>query len=127
MIPEAHKQLMESEEYIEEILFPLVIIASKMIYSRYFSKEAKKCTGKKGFLRSRCITRARVAGLAAQIKELRRHKDKCQTAKKKLKCGDRIEKEIAGISSKRYKLTMKLISYNYKERSKKQKEAERNK
>lgn len=116
MIPEAHRQLMESEEYIEEILFPLAIIAGKMIYSRYFSKEAKRCTGRSGFIRSRCITRARIAGLAAQIKELEKHKKTCVTKKNKLKCSNRIEKEIGNLRSKRHKLSIKLIAYNYKQR-----------
>lgn len=115
MIPEAHKQLQESEEYIEEILFPLAIIAGKMIYSRYFSREAKRCTGRSGFIRSRCITRARVAGLAAQIKELQKHKNDCVTKKSKQKCFDRIEKQIGLLKSKRHKLSIKLIGYNYKE------------
>lgn len=125
MIPEAHKRLMESEEYVEEILFPLAIIAGKMIYSRYFSKEANKCAGRSGFIRSRCITRARIAGMAAQIKELEKHKDKCQTKKNKLDCSNRIEKEIGLLKSKRHKLTIKLISFNYKEKARIRKEKER--
>ena len=124
MIPEAHKQLMESEEYVQEILFPLAIIAAKMIYSRYFSKEAKKCTGKSGWFRSRCITAARVAAMAAQIKELNKHKDKCKTVKNKLDCSKRIETRIAKLKSQRHKLAVKLVGYKYKEleRSRKAKE-----
>jgi len=118
MIPEAHRQLMESEEYIEEILFPLAILAAKMIYSRYFSKEAKRCADKSGFLRSRCLTRARVAGMAAQIKELEKHKDKCKTVKNKLDCSARIEKKIAKLKSMRHKLAIKLIGYKYKQMEK---------
>lgn len=126
MIPEAHKQLMESEEYIEEILFPLAIIAGKMIYSRYFSKEAKKCTGRTGFIRSRCITRARIAGMAAQIKELQKHKDTCQTKKNKQNCSNRIEKQIGLLRSRRHKLTVKLIGFNYKEKARIRKAREKN-
>ena len=125
MIPEAHKQLMESEEYVEEILFPLAIIAGKMIYSRYFSKEAKKCTDRSGFIRSRCITRARIAGMAAQIKELEKHKNDCQTKKNKLDCSNRIEKQIGLLKSKRHKLTIKLIGFNYKEKVRMRKAQER--
>ena len=125
MIPEAHKQLMESEEYFEEILFPLAIIAGKMIYSRYFSKEAKKCTDRSGFIRSRCITRARIAGMAAQIKELEKHKNDCQTKKNKLDCSNRIEKQIGLLKSKRHKLTIKLIGFNYKEKVRMRKAQER--
>jgi hypothetical protein len=124
MIPEAHKQLMESEEYVQEILFPLAIIAAKLIYSRYFSKEAKKCAGKSGWFRSRCITAARVAGMAAQIKELNKHKSKCKTVKNNLDCSQRIEKQIAKLKSQRHKLAIKLVGYKYKamELSKKAKE-----
>ena len=125
MIPEAHKRLMESEEYVEEILFPLAIIAGKMIYSRYFSKEAKKCAGRTGFIRSRCITRARIAGMAAQMKELEKHKDKCQTKKNKLDCSSRIEKQIGSLRSTRHKLTVKLIAFNYKEKEMIRKSRER--
>jgi len=119
MIPEAHKQVMESEEYVEEIILPLALIAGKMIYSRYFSREAKKCTDRSGFIRSRCITRARIAGMAAQVKELARHKDDCITKKYKQKCSDSIEKKIRELTSKRHKLAIKLIGFNYKERMKK--------
>ena len=125
MIPEAHRQLMESEEYVEEILFPLAIIAGKMIYSRYFSREAKKCADRSGFVRSRCITRARIAGLAAQVKELQKHKGDCETKKNKRKCGDRIEKQIGLLTSKRHRLSIKLIGYNYKEKMKHQKAQKR--
>lgn len=124
MIPAAHKQLMESEEYIEEILFPLAIIAGKMIYSRYFSKEARKCGDRSGFIRSRCITRARIAGMAAQIKELTKHKDDCKTKERKSNCSDRIEKKIRELTSKRHKLTIKLIGFNYKERERERKSQE---
>lgn len=126
MIPEAHKQLMESDEYIEEILFPLALIAGKMIYSRYFSKEAAKCTGRSGFIRSRCITRARISALAAQIKELTKHKSGCETKKTKVKCSDKIERQIGLLKSKRHKLSIKLISYNYKERERERKQKEGN-
>ena len=125
MIPEAHKQVMESEEYVEEIILPLAMIAGKMIYSRYFSREAKKCTDRSGFIRSRCITRARIAGMAAQVKELTRHKDDCITKKYKQKCSDSIEKKIRELTSKRHRLAIKLIGFNYKERMKKRKEQER--
>jgi len=114
MIPEAHKQLMESEEYVQEILFPLAIIAAKLIYSRYFSKEAKRCAGKSGWFRSRCITAARVAAMAAQIKELNKHKNKCKTVKKKEDCSQRIETKIAKLKSQRHKLAIKLVGYKYK-------------
>ena len=116
MIPEAHRQLMESDEYIEEVLLPLAIIAGKMIYSRYFSKEAKRCHEKSGMMRSRCITRARVAGMAAQIKELKKHKDKCRTKKNKFDCSQKIEKQIAKLRSTRHKLSIKLVGYNYRQK-----------
>ena len=124
MIPEEHKRLMESEEYVTEVLFPLAILAGKMIYSRYFSAEAKRCTGKTGFIRSRCLTRARIAGLAAQVKELSKHKDGCKTKKNKLDCSDRIEKQIGKLKAKRHKLSIKLISYNYRQQERKRKKKE---
>lgn len=125
MIPEAHTQLMESEEYIEEIILPLAILAGKMVYSRYFSAEAKKCTEKSGFIRSRCITRARVAAMAAQVKELTKHRDDCVSKKHKRKCKDSIDKKIRGLKSKRHKLAIKLVHYNY--RQKERQKAERKK
>jgi len=118
MIPEAHKQLQESEEYINEFIIPLTILASKMIYSRYFSKEAKQCVGKSGFIRSKCLTKARMKGIAAQIKEFEASKSKCGKSEARQKCLDQIEKRIGMLKSKMHKLSIKMIGYNYRQSKK---------
>jgi len=124
MIPEAHKQLMEDEEYLNEVIMFAAIFAAKAVYSRYFSLEAQKCAMHSGFVKSRCMTRARIKGLAAKVKELEKQQRKCDKQKNKAKCNLSFQKLIGKAKSQRHKLSIKLIAYNYrqKEIAKKQKD-----
>ena len=63
-------------------------------------------------------------GLAAQIKELKRMRTKCESEKKKKKCTHKVDVKIGELKAKRYELSRSLIDFRYKERVKKDKESQ---
>ncbi len=77
-----------------------VIMLSKVVYKRFYSKAAKACNNKGGALKTSCMNKYKRDAMKKQVSDLAKGSTACSKTKDPAKCKQKIQTKIRRLKSK---------------------------